>query len=53
MFSVRQNVPQTVYSNLIKTFGAIYDSYIPRKEDQNRDQFKFDFEDLSTVRGMT
>jgi hypothetical protein len=35
LFTGRQNVSQTVFTNLIKIIGAIYDSYLPGEGDSH------------------
>ena len=47
----RQNVSQTVFENLIKVVGAVYDSYFPM-EGAN-DGHAFDLTDLDTLRLFT
>lgn len=49
LFTGRQNVSQTVFSNLISMVGKIYDSYLPGEGDTH----EFDLTDLEAVRTIT
>jgi len=49
LFTGRQNVSQTVFSNLIKVIGSVYDSYLPGEGSMHQ----FDLTDLDTVRNIT
>lgn len=49
LFSGRQNVSQTVFSNLIDVITKIYDSYLPGEGDSHQ----FDLTDLDQVRTIT
>lgn len=49
LFKGRQNVSQTVFSNLISVVSKIYDSYLPGEGGSHQ----FDLTDLETVRTLT